>query len=59
MTEEAVEAPHAVMHREKTRQRASSRAWFAASLRLPDNLAAYDKFFATGQNADVFSVAWA
>lgn len=44
MTAGAVEAPHAVMHREKTRQRASSRAWFAASLRLPDNLAAYGKF---------------
>lgn len=42
MCEEIVERPHAEMHHEKCRQRASSRAWQSCTNRLNNNLELWD-----------------
>ena len=41
--EEKVEAPHAVMHREKNRARAAHKAWAGASVRLREQLQLCDE----------------
>lgn len=61
ITEERAEAPHAVMHREKLRQKAGCRAWFSANLRLVDNLRWYDAHCSPesgGPGAAIFDDAW-